>query len=207
MAPTPGTRLGPYEVVALLGAGGMGEVHRARDTKLNRDVAIKVLPDLFVSDPERLARFQREAQVLASLNHQNIAHIRWLAYYSTESGQAQVSVRPFPDVQGGRWQISTAGGSRPAWATSGKELFFLDANNAVMAVRVQTTPSFKADNPSKLFDGPWYAGQSGRTYDVSRDGRRFLMIKPSAVGQGSGSPDINVVLNWTEELKARVAAK
>jgi serine/threonine-protein kinase len=70
-----GARLGPYEIVAPLGAGGMGEVYRARDTTLNRDVAIKVLPDLFASDPDRLARFQREAQVLASLNHPNIAAI------------------------------------------------------------------------------------------------------------------------------------
>jgi len=78
MSLATGSRLGPYEVVALLGAGGMGEVYRARDTKLNRDVAIKVLPDLFAADPERLARFQREAQVLASLNHPNIAHIHGL---------------------------------------------------------------------------------------------------------------------------------
>ena len=75
MALTPGTRLGPYEIVSALGAGGMGEVYRARDTKLNRDVAIKVLPDSFASDPERLARFKREAQILASLNHPNIAAI------------------------------------------------------------------------------------------------------------------------------------
>src|SRR5882672_11482833 len=75
---TPGTRIGPYEIVAPIGAGGMGEVYRARDTKLNRDVAIKVLPDLFASDPERLARFTREAQTLASLNHPNIAIIHGL---------------------------------------------------------------------------------------------------------------------------------
>jgi serine/threonine-protein kinase len=75
MSLTAGTRFGPYEVLALLGTGGMGEVYRARDTKLKRDVAIKVLPDSFASDPERLARFQREAQVLASLNHPNIAAI------------------------------------------------------------------------------------------------------------------------------------
>jgi len=71
----PGTRLGPYEVVAPLGAGGMGEVYRARDSKLGRDVAIKILPAAVGGDPERLARLQREAQVLASLNHSNIAHI------------------------------------------------------------------------------------------------------------------------------------
>jgi predicted Ser/Thr protein kinase len=70
-----GTRLGPYEIIAALGAGGMGEVYRARDTKLNRDVAIKVLPDLFAQDPERLARFTREAQTLAALNHPHIAQV------------------------------------------------------------------------------------------------------------------------------------
>ena len=68
-----GNRLGPYEILAPLGAGGMGEVYRARDGKLNRDVAIKVLPAAFASDADRLARFQREAQVLASLNHPQIA--------------------------------------------------------------------------------------------------------------------------------------
>ena len=75
MALLPGARLGPYEIVASIGAGGMGEVFRARDTKLNRDVAIKVLPAAFADDPERLARFTREAQTLASLNHPNIAAI------------------------------------------------------------------------------------------------------------------------------------
>ncbi len=75
MTLTPGTRLGPYEIVAPLGAGGMGEVYRARDARLRRDVAIKALPAAFASDPERLARFRREAQTLASLNHPNIAAI------------------------------------------------------------------------------------------------------------------------------------
>ncbi|MFN8176806.1 MAG: protein kinase [bacterium] len=74
----PGTRLGPYEIVAPLGAGGMGEVYRARDTRLGRDVAIKALPDLFAQDPERLARFEREARLLASLSHPNIAGIHGL---------------------------------------------------------------------------------------------------------------------------------
>ncbi len=78
MSVTPGTRLGPYEILAPLGAGGMGEVYRARDPKLNRDVAIKVLLPAVADDPDRLARFSREAQVLASLNHPNIAHIHGL---------------------------------------------------------------------------------------------------------------------------------
>jgi serine/threonine protein kinase len=83
-----GTKLGPYEVVGALGAGGMGEVYRARDTKLNRDVALKVLPEVFARNTERMARFQREAQVLASLNHPNIAAI----YGLEESGGVRALV-------------------------------------------------------------------------------------------------------------------
>jgi serine/threonine protein kinase len=75
MTLTAGTRLGAYEVLSPLGAGGMGEVYRARDSKLKREVAIKRLPEAVAQDPERLARFEREAQVLASLNHPNIAAI------------------------------------------------------------------------------------------------------------------------------------
>src|SRR6267143_559417 len=78
MALASGTRLGSYEVVAAIGAGGMGEVYQAHDTKLVRDVAIKVLPEAFAHDPERLSRFQREAKMLASLNHSNIATIHGL---------------------------------------------------------------------------------------------------------------------------------
>ena len=75
---TPGTHLGPFEILSALGEGGMGAVYRARDTKLNREVAIKVLLPAVANDAERLARFSREAQVLASLNHSNIAHIHGL---------------------------------------------------------------------------------------------------------------------------------
>src|SRR6202040_4048526 len=70
-----GDKLGPYEILASIGAGGMGEVYRAKDTKLDREVAIKVLPHVLANDPDRLARFEREAKVLASLNHPNIAQI------------------------------------------------------------------------------------------------------------------------------------
>ncbi len=78
MALSAGTRLGPYEILSALGAGGMGEVYRARDTKLGRDVALKILPENFMHDPERVARFRREAQVLASLNHPHIGAIHGL---------------------------------------------------------------------------------------------------------------------------------
>ena len=75
MALTVGARLGPYEILGALGAGGMGEVYRARDTRLKREVALKVLPEGFSQDPDRLARFQREAELLATLNHPNIAAV------------------------------------------------------------------------------------------------------------------------------------
>src|SRR5215470_16617455 len=75
MALTSGTHVGSYEIVSAIGAGGMGEVYRARDSKLGRDVAIKVLPEAFARDADRMARFQREAKVLASLDHPNIASI------------------------------------------------------------------------------------------------------------------------------------
>jgi len=83
MSLSAGTRIGPYEVVCLIGEGGMGQVYRARDAKLNRDVALKVLPGLLADDPDRLARFQREAQVLGALNHPNIAHIHGFEDSST----------------------------------------------------------------------------------------------------------------------------
>ena len=88
MSLTPGTRLGPYEILAAIGAGGMGEVYRARDTKLGRDVALKVIPDTFALDPDRLARFQREAQVLASLNHPHVGAI----YGFEDSGEIHALV-------------------------------------------------------------------------------------------------------------------
>jgi eukaryotic-like serine/threonine-protein kinase len=75
-----GTRLGSYELLAQIGAGGMGEVYKAHDTKLGRDVAIKILPEVFAHDADRLARFQREAKMLASLNHPNIATIHGLEH-------------------------------------------------------------------------------------------------------------------------------
>ena len=88
MAISSGTRLGIYEVAALIGAGGMGEVYKARDTRLNRNVALKVLPQIFARDAERMARFEREAKLLASLNHNNIAAI----YGLEESGGVRALV-------------------------------------------------------------------------------------------------------------------
>ena len=86
MSLSAGARLGPYEILAPIGSGGMGEVYRARDTKLGRDVAIKILPDVFAADAGRVARFQREAKALASLNHTNIGGIYGLEETATGTG-------------------------------------------------------------------------------------------------------------------------
>src|SRR6187401_3513490 len=93
MSLSAGTRIGLYEVTGSLGAGGMGEVYRARDTKLNRDVALKILPAAFARDPDRLARFHREAQVLASLNHPHIGAI----YGFEDSDETRALVLEFVD--------------------------------------------------------------------------------------------------------------
>src|SRR5215471_2054043 len=98
MALAPGTRIGSYEVISAIGAGGMGEVYRARDTKLGRDVALKILPDAFITDAERVARFQREAQVLASLNHPNIATIHGLE--GADAGRASIRALVMEFVDG-----------------------------------------------------------------------------------------------------------
>ena len=98
-----GSRLGSYEIQSALGAGGMGEVYRAHDTKLGRDVALKILPDSFVHDPDRVTRFRREAQVLAALNHPHIAAI----YGLEETNGAQFLILEL--VEGGDTRAATQG--------------------------------------------------------------------------------------------------
>jgi serine/threonine-protein kinase len=103
---------------------------------------------------------------------------RWIAYESDESGQFEIYVRPFPNVDEGRWQISTGGGAKPLWARSGRELFHLAPVTRLMVVPVKSGPTFAAGNPELLFEGRYLdAAFIGRTYDVSPDGKRFLMIK------------------------------
>jgi serine/threonine-protein kinase len=131
---------------------------------------------------------------------------RFLAYMSNDTGQQQIYVVPFPD-RNGRWLISQETGTRPVWSANGKELFYATSAGAIMAVPIlQTSPTFVAGNPVKLFDWPTI-GVPGlaRTYDVSRDGRRFLMIKePGGVSRDAPPSTMAVVLNWVEEVKARL---
>jgi serine/threonine-protein kinase len=127
---------------------------------------------------------------------------RWLAYDSNPSGETQVYVRPFPDVAGGQWQISTDGGSQPAWGRDGQELFYVARDGGLRSVRVSRDATWVAGAPTKLFDRRYYFGataESGRTYDVAKDGR-FLMIKDAAPDPAAAPTSIVVVQNWFEEL-------
>ena len=104
--------------------------------------------------------------------------------------------------------VDTRGGGRPAWARNGRELFYLDAANTLTAVPVQTTGStFSASNPAKVFDTKYTTPVSQRTYDVSPDGQRFLMIKEGATDEKAPLPTLVVVEHWFEELKRLVPAK
>ena len=128
---------------------------------------------------------------------------RWFAYQSNESGQDEVYVRPFPEVGDDRQQVSTNGGTRPVWARNGRELFYL-APDGLFAVTIAPGSAFKLGSPLRLITRRYFAETAfiGRTYDVSPDGQRFLMIKDDA-GDGA-RPAIVVVQNWLDQLKARV---
>jgi serine/threonine-protein kinase len=139
---------------------------------------------------------------------------RFVAYESLESTVPQVFVQTFPDVSGGRWQISTNGGTKPVWAASGRELFYVSGEGTTADLyAVPVTPgagpkaTFVAGTPVKLF-GIWRNSLTvrGRSYDVARDGKRFLAIKADTTAAGPSTPFV-LVVNWIEELKAKVAGK
>ena len=134
---------------------------------------------------------------------------RYIAYASDESGRYEIYVRPFPRVDNGRWQVSTAGGTRPVWARSGRELFYLDASNALTAVTISTSgPTISIGIPAKLFDTRYAEPNPSRHFDVSADGKRFLMLKDSTAGDPSATPlSMVLVEHWFEELKQRVNGK
>jgi serine/threonine protein kinase len=130
---------------------------------------------------------------------------RWMAYASEESGKTEVYVRPFPDANKGKWQVSTSGGLDPLWSPDGRELFYRNGDS-VMAAAVQTETTFNAGKTEALFQGKYDS-----SWDISHDGKRFLMIKPptstGAAATATGPRKIIIVLNWFEELKQRVPVK
>jgi tRNA A-37 threonylcarbamoyl transferase component Bud32 len=132
---------------------------------------------------------------------------RWLAYASNESGRYEVYVRPFPDVERGRWQVSSNGGVDPLWAHGTNELYYLSPT-AMMAAEYGTEPTFRVGDQRELFPvGPEFLrGNNYRLYDLSPDDQRFVMLRP--VGQGANT-DVRVVLveNWFEELKGKMEGR
>jgi Tol biopolymer transport system component len=136
---------------------------------------------------------------------------RWLAYEaegSSRSGELDVYVRPFPDVDRGVWQVTRGGGTFPLWARSGRELFYVKTNGTMMSVPVETTvATWRAGTPIELFRGPYFIrgdGSLGRNYDVAPDGRRFLMLKSDPTEADRDLPHFVVVQNWGTELERQV---
>ena len=173
-----GTRLGPYEITSPLGAGGMGEVYRARDTRLER-TATPVLQTAFFESAAALS-----------------PDGRWLAYHSDESGRQEVYVRPFLGP-GPQSRISREGGAFAVWRGDGREIFFATDDGKLMAVDETMGVTFAAGDPKLLFPTRLRRGP-GREYDVSPDGQRFLVTVAPA---DEIIPPITLVQNWPGLLK------
>ena len=140
---------------------------------------------------------------------------RYIAYQSDESGKGEIYVRTFPDVNKGKWQVSSGGGGSPLWSPDGRELFYRNGD-ATMAVEVEIEPTFKRSNPITLFRGTYLSRSLQKLvftrWDIHPNGKKFLMIKPAASAAAASAaaspqPKIIVVLNWLEELKQRVPIK
>ena len=194
MGLAPGVRLGPYEVQTLVGAGGMGEVYKARDSRLDRSVALKVLPAALAADPQFRERFEPEAKSISArsrrrgktdlYHHALGARDSELIYETPRRGKV-----------GGRLD--------PGHPPVSQELFYLTADGAVMSVMMKSEgttggpPEFTA--PTRLFQSPLPAPSlTSDEYDITSDGKTFLFVRP----RGDGSDQfITVSINWTAALK------
>ena len=123
---------------------------------------------------------------------------RWIAYTGNEPIGDRVYVRPFPDVDAGRWPISAGIGDDPVWGPD-NEIFYTASGGAIMAVTIETDPTFQVGAPQQLFAGPYPEG-GGVQYDVTPDGQRFVMLKRAEAETDTGQPEITVVFNWDQEL-------
>ena len=186
-------------------ARGLGEAMEAPDGRLVLRTADDVCCDILGMKPGAdsvpaplLASSFRERN--PALSHDG----KWLAYASDETGRFEVYVRPFPDWQSGKWQISNAGGTAPRWSRQGDELFFLDGASDLQSVSVATRPAFAILGRRRLFSATGYfTSPWAQAYDVSPDGQRFLMLR---VGSASGAVSVSLVLvqNFLSDLKRLV---
>jgi serine/threonine-protein kinase len=134
---------------------------------------------------------------------------RWLAYEANDSGQFEIYVRPYPDVNSGFWKVSTGGGTRPLWSRTGQELFYLSPAGAIMRVGVERGTSWAATTPTMIVKAGIATGMAsspGRVYDVSLDGQRFLVLRPASE-PNAPPPQLIVVQHFDEELKRLVPTK
>ena len=158
------------------------------------------------AEPKPLLKASAGEQANPQISHDG----RWIAYQSNESGKNEIYVRSFPDVDnGGKWQVSNTGGTRPTWNPNGREIFYYLEPGTMMVVPVEAGTTFHSGTPKVLFSGEYVSALTGLQYSVSQDGQKFLMIKDVAP-KPSGSAAlhrINVVLNWIEELKKLVPVK
>ena len=190
---------GSAEEVADLGAGLQTNTWDwSRDGKY---VLVRKGNELwYLSWPERVAKPLLQAKWTV-LNAQFSPDGRWIAYASNETGTMEIYVSPFPSVNG-KWQVSSAGGQEPRWCQDGKELFYLSPEGKMMAVGLKTGTSFKAESPVALFQTQRRQPISSFavfSYDVSSDGRRFLVI--TKVDEGKAAPPLSVHLNWASEME------
>jgi serine/threonine protein kinase len=134
---------------------------------------------------------------------------QWIAYVSLELGRPEVCVSPFPNVDQNKWQVSEGGGTDPLWSDDSRKLFYRRFNDAIMSVLVQIEPGFNTEKPKFLFDDTYLGGipANGNSWDIHPDGQRFLM-KKSVISEDNESrlftPQVNIVVNWFEELKKKV---
>jgi eukaryotic-like serine/threonine-protein kinase len=168
--------------------------------------------DILALDPSTKKSTSLVSTPAAELDGEVSPDGRWLAYESNESGRLEIFVRPFPDINAGRWQISTTGGTRPAWSPKGDEIFYIDDGGGMTAVSLERArDTIVARRPQQLFATKYQPGFTTlgldfRGYDIARDGQRFLMIKEPAAPVSDVRRFV-VAVNWTEEIRARIMAR
>jgi Tol biopolymer transport system component len=210
-------------------ADGTGTVERLTQTPAERESPMMVLDDgrivfrsatssmlshLMVLPASPGARPERvfAAALPSQANGEVSPNGRWIAYQSTEgSTRAEIHVRPFPATDSGHWQISSGGGTRPMWSNSGRELFFVGGvPSSLMRVEIDSagpTDPFTAGTPTRMFElSNYHIGAIGRSFHISLDDKRFLMIA-RIVNQGEERPSFMVVTHWFDELQARLPVK